>query len=130
MLHWLRKLLPFFAFLGIYKKYQKRSALIKIEAAKAYVLGVKKTRHLLLGTLCALFSMVLFFAGLLLIYTALFVYSGWSIQTKFLVALLSGGIGILSAGAIIFFLFREKTWVKFSGIKHLLKTVVEKKPAA
>ena len=126
MLRALRKFLPFLTFLGILKTYQKRVSLIKIEAAKAYVLGVKTIRFLLLGAMFALFSLVLFASGLLLIHTALFAYSGWSVQVKFLVALLLGGLEIFAAIGILFYLFSEETWVKLSGIKHVLNSVVKK----
>ncbi len=126
MLRALRKFLPFLTLLGILKTYQRRVSLIKIEAAKAYVLGVKTIRFLLLGALFVLFSLVLFASGLLLIHTALFVYSGWSVQMKFLVALSLGGLEIFAAIGILLYLFSEKTWVKFSGIKHVLNSVVKK----
>ena len=126
MLRALRKFLPFLTFLSILTTYQRRVSLIKIEAAKAYVLGVKTMRFLLLSAMLALFSLVLFASGLLLIYTALFAYSGWSVQVKFLVALLLGGLEIFVASGILFYLFSEKTWVKFSGIKHVLNSAVKK----
>jgi hypothetical protein len=126
MLRALRKFLPFLTFFGILTTYQRRVSLIKIDAARAYVLGVKTMRFLLLGAMFALFSLVLFASGLLLIHTALFAYSGWSIQVKFLVALLLGGLEIFAASGILFYLFSEETWVKLSGIKHVLNSVVKK----
>ena len=126
IVRWIRKILPFLNFLNIRKRYQRRSSLIKIEVAKAYVLGVKKIRFFLLGVLFVLFSLVLFASGLLLIYTALFAYSGWTVQVKFMVALLLGVFEVLVASGILFYLFREETWVKFSGINHILNSVVKK----
>ena len=126
MLRALRKFLPFLTFLGILTTYQRRVSLIKIDAAKAYVLGVKTMRFLLLGAMLALFSLVLFASGLLAIHTALFAYSGWSVQVKFLVVLLLGGLEIFAAIGILLSLFSEETWVKFSGIKHVLNSVVKK----
>ena len=126
IVRWIGKILPFLTFLGIRKSYRRRVSLMKIEAAKAYVLGVKTIRFFLLGALFALFSLVLFASGLLLIYTALFAYSGWTVQVKFMVALLLGGFEVLVASGILFYLFREKTWVKFSGIDHIINSVVKK----
>ena len=126
MLRWMYNLLPFLTFLNIRKRYRRRISLMKIEAAKAYVLGVKTIRFFLLGALFVLFSLVLFISGLLLIHTALFAYSGWSIQVKFLVALVLGGFEILAASSILFCLFSEETWVRFSGIKHVLNSVTKK----
>lgn len=126
IVRWIRKILPFLVFLNIRKGCERRSSLIKIKVAKAYVLGVKTIRFFLLGALFALFSLVLFASGLLLIYTALFTYSGWTVQVKFMVALLLGGLEVLVASGILFYLFREEIWVKFSGINHILKSVVKK----
>ena len=123
---WIRKILPFLAFLNIRKRYQRRASLIKIEAAKAYVLGVKKIRFFFLGVLLVLFSLVLLASGLLLIHLAFFTYSSWTIQVKFMVALLLGAFEVLIASGILFYLFREETWVKFSGINHILNSVVKK----
>jgi len=44
MFRWILKILPFLTILGIRKKYQKRVSLMKIEVAKAYVLGIGKIR--------------------------------------------------------------------------------------
>ena len=126
MISWIRKILPFLAFLNIRKRYQRRSSLIKIEVAKAYVLGVKKIRFFLLGVVFVLLSLVFLASGLLLIHMALFAYSGWSVQVKFLVALLLGCLEFFVASGILFYLFREETWVKFSGINHVLNSVLKK----
>ena len=91
----------------------------------AYVLGVKKTRLFLLGALFVLFSLALFASGLLLIHVALFTYSSWSVQVKFLVALLLGCLEVFTACGILFYLFRVETWVKFSVINHVLKSFVK-----
>ena len=126
MFRWIRKILPFLVFLNIRKGCERRSSLIKIEVVKAYVLGVKKIRFFLLGVLFVLFSLVLLASGLLLIHLALFIYSGWTVQVKFLVAFLLGGFEVLVASGILFYLFREETWVKFSGINHILNSVIKK----
>ena len=126
MLHWIRKILPFLVFLNIRKRYQRRSDLIKIEIAKAYVLGVKKIRFFLLGVVFILLSLVFLVSGLLLIHLAIFAYSGWTVQVKFLVALLLGCLEFFMASGILFYLFREETWVKFSGINHILNSVIKK----
>jgi len=123
---WIRKILPFLVFLNIRKGYQGGSSLIKIKVAKAYALGVKKIRLFLLGVLLVLFSLVLLTSGLLLIHMALFTYSGWSVQVKFLVAILLGCFEVFAASGILFYLFREETWVKFSGINHVLNLVIKK----
>ena len=127
MFRWISKLFPFLAFLNVHKRYQRRASLLKLEAAKAYVLGIKKIRLFLLGALFVFFSLVLLASGLLLIHIALFSYSSWSAQMKFWMALALGCFEILAASAILYYLFSEETWVKFSGIKYVLNSVVKKK---
>ena len=129
MPNWIGRLLPFLTFLTIRKRCQRRVSLIKIEAAKAYVLGVKTMRFILLGALVILFSLLLLAGGLFLIHAALFVYSGWSVKVKFFVALLLGGLEIFTAGGVLYYLFREETWVRYSGIKHVLESVIKRKDA-
>jgi len=124
MLGWARKILPFVTYFNIHKRYRRRSSLIKIEAAKAYVFGVKKIRFFLLGVLFVFFSFVLLASGLLLIHMALFIYSNWSVQTKFFVALVLGCLEVFAASGILFYLLREETWIKFSGINRILKSVL------
>lgn len=127
MRRWIRKIVPFLAFLNIRQRYQRGSNVMKIEAAKAYVLGIKKSRSFLLGALFVSFSWVLLFSGLLLIHVAFFAYSDWSVRSKYLMALWLGGFEILIAGGIMFYLFREETWIKFSGIDHVVNSVLKKK---
>ena len=98
---------------------------MKIEAAKGYVLGVEKIRFFFLGTLFVLFSLMFFASGLLLIHAAFFTYSAWTVQVKFLAATLLGCFEILVASGMLFYLFREKTWIRFSGISHVLNSVVK-----
>lgn len=126
IVRWIGKILPLLTFLGIRKSYRRRVSLMKIEAAKAYVLGIKTTRLFFLGTLFALFSLVLLASGLLLIHIALFIFSGWSVQMKFWVAFLLGIFEIFAAISILFYLFSEETWVKFSGINRVLDLVKKK----
>ena len=126
MFRWMRKFLLFLAAFNIRKRYRKSASLIKIEAAKAYVLGVRKIRLFLLGALFVFFSLVLLASGLLLIHMAFFTYSTWTVQMKFLVALLLGCMEVFAASGILFYLFREETWIKFAGINHILNSVAKK----
>lgn len=112
---------------NIVGRYQGRAALMKIKAAQVYVVGIKKVRILFLGVLFVIFSFVLLGSGLFLIHTALFTYSMWSVGMKFIVALLLGGVEFMGAIGILFYLFREETWVKFCGIQKVLNSVVEDK---
>ncbi|MDP2653195.1 MAG: hypothetical protein Q8Q08_04095 [Candidatus Omnitrophota bacterium] len=100
---------------------------MKIKAAQVYITGVEKVRIFFLGVLLVMFSFVLLGSGLFLIHTALFTYSMWSFQMKFIAALVLGGIEFLGAVIIFFYLSREETWVKFCGIQKVLDSVVDGK---
>jgi len=71
-----------------------------------------------------LLSFVLLINGLSLIQSAFFTYSLLSIEIKFIVSLLLGGIEFLVAIGILMYLFREETWGKFFGIQKVVNLVV------
>lgn len=101
---------------------------MKIKAARTYVVGGEKIRFFFLSILFVIFSFLLLGSGLFLIHMALFSYSLWSSQMKFIAALVLGGIELLGAIIILFYLFREETWVKFYGIQNVLNSVIKEKP--
>ena len=121
----IRKLFSAFLLFNIVKRSEGRFSLIKIKAAQAYVLGVKKTRVFFLGALFVLVSFGLLINGLFLIQTALFTYSMWSSEVKFAVALLLGGIEFFGAIGIFIYLFREETWGKFSEIPKVVNLAID-----
>lgn len=120
----IRKIFSPLLFLNIISRYKGRTALMKIKAAQMYVVGVKKIRILSLGILFVMLSFLLLGSGLFLIHTALFTYSMWSPQTKFIAALVLGGIEFIGAIIILVCLFREDTWVKFCEIQNMINSVV------
>ena len=122
----IHQLFSTFLFLNTVRRYESRSSLLKIKAAQAYVLGVKKTRTFFLGALFALVSFVFLINGLFLIQTAFFTYSLWSSEVKFVVALLIGGIEFLGAAGILIYLFREEIWGKFFGIHKVVNLAIDK----
>jgi len=120
----LEQLVSAFLLMTIVKKAKNRTALIKIRGAQAYVLGVKKTRTFFLGCLFVFISIMFLVNGLYLIQTAVFTYSMWSNEKKFLVALIFGGIEFLGATGILIYLFREETWGRFSGVQKVVNLVI------
>ena len=50
----------------------------------------------------------------------------WSIETKFIVSLLLGGIEFLVAIGVLMYLFREETWGKFFGIQKVVNLAIDK----
>jgi hypothetical protein len=121
----IRQLFASFLLLNIVKRARSRSSLMKIKAAQMYVLGVKKTRIFFLGALWVSLSLVFLVNGFLLIQTAFFTYSMWSNETKFVVALVLGGLEFLGAVGILIYLFREETWSRFSGVDRVVSLVVD-----
>ena len=120
------KIFSFLALNNVVRNYQRKSSLMKIKAAKAYVLGVKKIRLFFIGAMLLFTSLVLLASGIFLINTAFFTYSNWTINTKFNVALILGVVEAFSAAGILFYLFREETWVRFTGINTVVNAVIEK----
>jgi len=127
MRRFIQQLIASLSLLNIVRRYKNRISSMKIKAAQAYVLGVKKTRIFFLGGLCVAVSFVLLINGLSLIQASFFTYSMWSNEMKFVVALILGGIEFLGAIGILIYLFREETWGKFSEIHKVVNSVVEDK---
>lgn len=122
---WIRKVLSCLVFLNIAKRYQERSALIKIKAAQTYVLGIKKLRILFLGIVGSAAAFLFLASGLALIHEGIFTYSFLSQQTRFILILVLGVIEVLGAVSIFYYLFREETWMKFTEISKIIETVIE-----
>lgn len=119
----LRKTLAPLFFLDTVKRYQGKTALMKIKAARLYVQGVQKMRIAILGGLSVIFAFVLLGSGLFLVHTAIFTYSLWSFKIKFVAALLLGAVELLGAAGILFYLMSEEIWVKFTGIDKVVDSI-------
>lgn len=115
-----------FILLTVVRRIKGRSSLMKIRVAQGYVLAVKKIRTFFIGVLFVAVSFIFLINGLILIQTAFFSYSTCSVEVKFFVALLLGGIEFLGAITVLIYLFREETWGKFSGIQKVVNSVIEK----
>lgn len=123
----IRKLLSPLLIFDVISRYQRGAALMKIQAAQTYVAGVKKARILSLGVFLVFFSFLLLGNGFFLIHLALFSYSPWSVQVKFILAWLLGAMEFFGAVIILIYLFREETWIRFCGIQTVINSVVEGK---
>ena len=121
------QLISSFLLLNFVRKYKSRSSLMKIKAARMYVLGVKKIRIFFLGVFFVLIAFVFLINGLCLIQSALFTYSLWSAQTRFIISLLLGCFELSGAMIVLYFLFREETWVRFYGIQRVINSVIDEK---
>ncbi len=120
-----QQLVSSFFLFNIVRQYKHKTSLIKIKAAQAYVLAVKKTRGLFLGALFVLVSFVFLINGLCLVQAAFFTYSMWSNETKFVAALILGGIEFSAATGVLIYLFREETWSEFCAIHKVVNSVID-----
>ena len=127
MRQFIQQLISSLSLLNFVRRYKNRVSSMKIKAAQAYVLGVKKTRIFFLGVLFVSVSFVLLINGLSLIQAAFFNYSRWSNEVKFTIALILGGIEFLGAVGVLIYLFREETWGKFSEIQKVVNSIIEDK---
>lgn len=117
------KLLSFFMLANISRGYQRRIALLRINAARGYITGIKKVRFFSLAVLFFCVALVLFSGGLFLLHAALFTYSSLSAQVKCIAAFILGGMEFTVAAAMMFFLFKESTWMKFMEIDQVVRSV-------
>lgn len=126
ILRLMRSVLSFLPFMNMGRRCKSRVALMKINAARAYVLAVKKTRAFILAAVLAVVSFVFLINGLSLIQTAFFTYSMWSTEVKFVVALVLGGVEFLGAAGLLIYLFREETWGRLFEVHTVVKSAVDK----
>ena len=126
MRRFIQQLIASLSLLGIVRKYKNKFSLMKINAAKVYVLGVKKARLFFLGILFVFVGLVILVNGMSLIQTAFFTYSNWSNGMKFTVAMIIGGIEFLGSIGVLIYLFREETWGHFTEVHKVVNLVIEK----
>jgi nitrate reductase gamma subunit len=99
--------------------------LLKIEAAIAYINGIKVTRRLFM-VLCALvFCIVIIACGFLIIPIALCMFMPWSPETKAIVAIVFGAVYVLVPLITIVMLLSEKRWMKMTRSDELIRKVLK-----
>lgn len=123
----IRKILAPFLIMGITRRHKNNVSMLKIKVARLYIQSVQKFRVLCAALMFGLSSLMLFASGLFLIHSALFVYSSWSSQTKFILSLILGTMEALGAILVLAFLFREETWVKFCAVDRILHSAIDRK---
>lgn len=120
-----KKLLSFLMIASLNGSYQRKVSLLKINAARTYVIGIKKIRFLALAVLCILLALAIFVCGLILLHAALFAYSPWSAQTKWIAALVLGIFEMTAAAVMMVYIFKESTWMKFMAIDQVIRSVTK-----
>lgn len=94
--------------------------LLKIEAAKGYLHGVRLARLSALGLLRAGLLIGLIGLGVLLCHVGLFILLPWSATAKAVLGIVLGLAYVVSGAAALRATMDEKTWMESSGAAELL----------
>ena len=94
--------------------------LLKIEATKAYLQGVRMARRsafllILMGIVLGLISM-----GALLFHVGLFILLPWTVEAKATFAIILGLACMVIGGSVLGIIMNEKTWMEKSGAAEML----------
>ncbi len=87
----------------------------KIQAAVAYVKGVRAARLGIMALVGLVVCSMVLFLGLLLLHVALFICLPWEIKVKLLVMAILGLIYVIAAVVIMVALLSQKRWMRHSG---------------
>jgi len=109
---------------GMLTNYRHLSIrLLKIEAAKAYLHGVRMARLSAIGLIRAGLMIGLVGLGALLFHVGLFVLLPWTIKAKALFGLCLGLAYVVCGGVMLRAATNEKTWMEKSGAAKMLDEV-------
>ncbi|MEI8138983.1 MAG: hypothetical protein WCI03_03855 [bacterium] len=98
--------------------------LLKIEAAKAYLQGVKAARMSAIGLMGMGLVIGLICMGLVLIHVGLFLLLPWTVETKAVLGISLGLIYVIGGGLLLRAAMNEKTWMEKSGATKMLKDAI------
>lgn len=101
--------------------------LLKIEAAKAYLHGVKMARLSAVGLICMGLTIGLIFLGLILLHISLFILLPWSLETKAVLGAFLGIAYLITGGFILRAAMDERTWMNKSGASEFLNKALHSK---
>ncbi len=93
----------------------------KIQAAVAYVKGVRAARLGVMALVGLVVCSMVLFLGLVLFHVALFIYVPWEIEVKLLVMALLGLAYIIAAVAVMAAALSQKRWMRCSGAKRAVE---------
>lgn len=95
--------------------------LLRIEAAKSYLNGVKLARQSALGVMTMGLIIALIVVGLLLFHACLFILLPWTLESKAIGGLFLGLAYMVGGGVALFKAMSEKTWMKKSGAARMIE---------
>ena len=102
--------------------------LLKIEAAKSYLQGVRMARRSALGLMQMGLVLGLICMGALLFHASLFLLLPWSVKAKAALGLLLGAAYVVAGVLALRTALSEKTWLAKSGAADMLADAT--RPAA
>lgn len=94
--------------------------LLKIEATKGYLQGVRLARLSALGLLGLGLLIMLAGLGLLLFHVGVFILLPWTVDAKAVLAIILGLAYMVIGGLTLCSAMSEKTWMKKSGATEML----------
>jgi hypothetical protein len=118
--HLLKGLAAGAAFARIEKCQRLSTQLLRIEAAKLYLQGIRVARLSVAGALVLGLLLGLIGLGVLLVHAGLFYLLPWSLKTKALLGIALGVVYAAAAGCALWSVMAEKTWIEKSGMDGLL----------
>jgi hypothetical protein len=98
--------------------------LLKIEAARCYVDGVRMARVSAIGLMQMGLLISLIGLGVLLAHAGLFVLLPWTVETKALLSLFLGLAYVIAGGVALRAAMDEQTWLDKSGATKMLNDVI------
>ncbi len=98
---------------------------VKVQAADAYLEGMKTARRILILFCLVIFVAALIGAGFVMIPIALLLFAPWEPQTKAIVAVAIGSAYVLIPLAAVLFTLSEKRWMALTGTRDTVKKLLE-----
>jgi len=110
--------------LRILVNYQHLSIrMLKIEAAKSYLHGVRLVRLSAIGLMQVVFVVGLIGGGVLLLHAGVFILLPWTVKAKAILGLVMGTAYVVTGVLLLRVAMDEKTWLQKSGSVKMLEEV-------
>ncbi|MEI6210233.1 MAG: hypothetical protein WCR06_01280 [bacterium] len=100
---------------------QSSLQLLKIEAAKGYVHGVRMARLSAIGLIGLALLIVWIGMGMLLLHFGLFFLLPWSMETKAILGVCLGLAYAIAGSALLVASLRERRWMEKSGASKMVQ---------
>ena len=97
--------------------------LLRIEAAKSYLCGIRTARLSAMGIMLLQLVIALICLGVLLFHIGLFILLPWGVKAKAALGMVLGLAYVLTGAVVLRKALDEKTWIEKSGAAKLLAEV-------